>query len=93
MIFPFLVEVLGFDHVETRQLLLGFGERAVGQGHLAVAHPDGSGGVDRLQRLSGDKMAAAAQFLGKSEAGAVRTGMQLVLGKVDKAQIVHDGLQ
>src|SRR5690606_24080754 len=53
-----LVEVCGLDHVEAGKLLLGLGEGAVGDRHLAAAHTHGGRGPDRLQRLRGETVAA-----------------------------------
>ena len=61
-----LVQVPGLDQVEAAQLLLGLGERAVGGGHLAVAHPDGRGGLRRLQRVAAEVVAALLDVLGEA---------------------------
>src|SRR5689334_16771048 len=46
-----LVQVAGVDQVEARELLLGLGERTVGERQPAVADAHGGGGLDGLERL------------------------------------------
>ena len=48
------VQILGIDQIETGELLLGLGKRAVGDRQLTVAHAHRGRGLNRLQRLGGD---------------------------------------
>src|SRR5579859_379714 len=53
-----LVEIARFDEIEAAELLLGFGEWPVGGGQLLAAIAKRRGGVNGLQRLTGDVVAA-----------------------------------
>src|SRR3954469_15129518 len=84
-----LVQIARLDHVETREALLGLGERSVGDRHLAVAHPHRRGARNGLQRLGGDAVAALAHFLVEGDAVAVIHRLHRLLFAVHQTQIVH----
>ena len=87
-----VVEVLGVDQVEPGELLLRFGEGAVGQRHLAVADTHGRGRRHSLQGFRGDVTAALPKRLPVGEAFAVGHGRQRLLRHVDQAQVFHVAL-
>src|SRR5258706_13676983 len=84
-----LVQVARLDHVEAREALLRLGEGPVGDRELAVAHAHRGRGGNRLQRLGGDAMAAAADFVVEGDAGAVVHRLRRLLLPVDETQIFH----
>src|SRR2546429_9993124 len=61
------VQILGIDQIESRELLLGLGKRAIGHGYLAVAHAHRGRGVDALQRLGGDASSAFLEPLAECQ--------------------------
>ena len=54
---------VALEDVEAGDPLLRLGERAVGDQHLALAHPDGGGVADRSQALAGHPLAAAVDVV------------------------------
>src|SRR5260221_6770698 len=60
-----VVQILGLDHVETAEPLLGLGEGAVRRRHLAVAATDRRGRRDVLQTVSGEPVPAVLDALGE----------------------------
>jgi hypothetical protein len=52
------VQIASLDQDESAQLFIGFGERSLGKSDLTVLGSQGGGGLHRLQRLSGNQMAA-----------------------------------
>src|SRR5438105_9022922 len=83
------VQVARLDHVEAREKLLGLGEGTIGHRNLAVAHPHRGRGRHRLQRLGGDAVAAATDFIVKGHAVAVGHVRQRLLLAVYQAEIFH----
>src|SRR5690625_3993964 len=83
-----VVEIDGVEQIESRQLLLGFREGAVGQQRLAVAHPYGGGGGYGLQWLTGDVLPLRAQTLDTGEALLVEVVPFLLGHGLDKAFLV-----
>src|SRR5262245_15682591 len=86
-----LVEIAGLDQVEPGELLLGLGERPVGDGYLALAHAHGRRGLDGLQGLRGDAAAARAKRGVVVEAMPVIHRLQLGFFAVDQAEVFHGG--
>src|SRR5581483_2701343 len=91
-----LVEIGGLDQEEAAELLLGLGERAVGDGSAAVAHLDRRGGARALQRLGRDQLMALPQRVDVLERlGAQRVPLvarqrvELGLLLVSEAQVFH----
>ena len=74
-----VVQVSRLDQVEAGQLLLGLGERTVGDRHPAVPHPHGRRGLDRLERLGGDQQPALPESVTAGDTLAVGHGAQLLL--------------
>src|SRR5215470_17929252 len=85
-----LVHVLGLDEEESAELLLGLGERAVRDGGLAAADPDGAGGPRPLQRVRDDVVAALLDLVAVVD-GGIDEVLHLVLGHVvERAFVVED---
>ena len=58
-----LVEIFGFAHVEAAELFTSFGEWAIRDEAFAIAHPDGGGGGDGLQRGSAQEVATGLESM------------------------------
>src|SRR5215469_6256272 len=84
-----LVEVARLDQIETGELLLRLGERAVRDGQAAVAHPHRRRGGNRLQSLRGDAMPARTQVTVVCQALAIVHLTYLLLLAVYQTQVFH----
>src|SRR5688572_4242173 len=85
------VQVGRVDQVEAGELLLGLGEGPVGDGHLPVPHAYGRGGLDGLEGLRGDAVAAGADGGVVRQAVPVVHRLQLLFFAVNQAEIFHEG--
>src|SRR5262245_42964677 len=77
-----LIEGLAFDEVVAADLLLGFGERAVGDGRLAVSGAHGGSARSRLQPRAGHVPTAPVEALDElaiapHDAVALRRGQRV----------------
>src|SRR5918999_1775668 len=73
-----VVQIPRLDQVEAAELLLRFGERAVGRRDLRVPAADGRRGVRGLETFTGEVVAAPPDPLGKGHVLA-HQALQLVL--------------
>jgi hypothetical protein len=84
-----LIEIFGLDHVEAGELLLRFGERAIGDRELAVSHAHRRRGVHRLERFGCDAMSARAYRRVVSDAILVGQLVQPLFVQIYKAEVFH----
>jgi hypothetical protein len=85
--FDGIVDVGGVDQIEPCQTLLGFSKRAIGNGHLSLAHSHGFGGLNGLQSFGGKASASGSERLVVSHALIVGHGANFFLLTVDKAYV------
>src|SRR5580692_494754 len=91
-----LVEVFGFDEVIASKLFLGFGERAIQDRPLALAHPNGLGLGNPIQFVAASHVAATGNAFGEFHVLLIdfllfrRAHLvKLVFVSVNKQQILH----
>jgi len=80
-----LVQVLGVNQIETCQTLLGFRERAIGDGQFSVTDPNRFRGTHGLQRFRGQASAGVAKTLVVSHTFIVGHGPDLLFFAVNQA--------
>src|SRR4051812_26738866 len=92
-----VVQVLRLNHVKSPELLLRFGKRPIGGGHLTVPDPDRGRRLGGLQRLSSYVLAVLLDIRGKGKvlihdglAVSRRDVGPVLLTLVDQAEILHD---
>lgn len=73
-----VVQILGFEHAESTQLLFRLGIRAIGNEHHAVSPSQGDGVASALERFAANNVALLPQQIIVSEA-PVQEGVLLAL--------------
>src|SRR5918999_458752 len=94
-----VIQVPGFEHEDSAQLLFRLGIRAIGEGHLAVLPPQGGGVPSALERFPTHKVTALSKHVVVGEA-LVHHGVPLAFGHrlplllvvVSKAYVFHNFL-
>src|SRR5436190_10072599 len=84
-----LIEISRVEQVETRELLLRFGEGTISHRHLSISHAYCGRGRDRLKRLRGDEGTAVSESIAARHALVVGNGAKLLFFEVHEAEILH----
>src|SRR5271154_961068 len=94
-----LVEILCFDQVVSAELLFGLGERPVSNRRLAVAHANGRGRRNPLERVAALVLAALRNVLREGHVTLENLGLfggahflAVRLAVVDQKQVFHCNL-